>query len=944
MCVLTQLVRATRLTRFSGLNETSRSLIFEDMFHMDHEPVTVVLQAREKAGAEWEDVDMEGEDLGVGETFIHAIQDISRRGGQRKGKTWRHRRVRQQEAWGGVFEPLVRTYLDYTHAPEAVPPENPVIVMAAETLVYTVDVICLFSRTTEITVTRLPDSLSPALDLMRHGYLAKTPSRPTIAVSLKTLELLYRLRQRKASYSVEAFTKVLCDYYQMPYRRHLREVLGDTFELYLRIIRHVDKLVHAALGWDGPDWRPKNACRACCYVLDDEPPLTFSRLYAMDGNNSLKRMATTTDRTAADTRVLDDSTYFLSRQFVDQFAKEVQGREAKGPAVRRRGDNHEEDSDEEGEAEGSSKVVEGDPTDGLQQSENSAAPVHTTDGLGATDSAHELDSNLRKKLLDQCVDNWKSAAKEESKRMWSIFDESGIFASACRHGLVLWLMDMVKSGELAKYPLATVAKVLESIGQDTLGGYDIGCAFLSTVQRSSLGPAFQEKNSRFCVCAFHGYSHCHTCQMRFHPNNLTGAGLEDLETMERIFSASNQLASVTRYASPYQRRLFIEAYFRQWDEDKSLNTGTFILSNYRQALEVIEHDGEVLREAMESLGITEASMDEWEHEELGFFARLGDEDDYDVHAVAYVELLQELRDLESKRAQVNARFLQYTPSVASSGSANYCKELASTRRLETDRRHAMERYERISHDVCALEVEMGLTVRWTPYTEQYKATLKYIKDRKYHRALNKLQKLVTQRLFELHKLNVAQTGYKMRTHIAKSLQTRCKTIQRAVKAYNAAAAMLDPPRPALDWSNVARLNVEVRRLHTAIRDESQLFDNTLRRLDLSKDPIFGATADFVARRKKINNHLLRRIDQVYALKGFTGVKVPGTRLGGAMQPPAGEHFDGLLVMRELPDEPLVPTKVGEDDDDGDEPDTFDADDDEQASIDSLIQFVSELAL
>ncbi|KAI0683114.1 hypothetical protein BC835DRAFT_1297061, partial [Cytidiella melzeri] len=73
------------------------------------------------------------------------------------------------------------------------------------------------------------------------------------------------------------------------------------------------------------------------------------------------------------------------------------------------------------------------------------------------------------------------------KQIWSIFDELGIFASACRHGLVLWLMDMVKSGELAKYPLATVAKVLESIRKDTLGGYNIGCTFLSTVQRSSLG-------------------------------------------------------------------------------------------------------------------------------------------------------------------------------------------------------------------------------------------------------------------------------------------------------------------------------------------------------------------------------------------------------------------------------------------------------------------------
>ncbi|KAI0684178.1 hypothetical protein BC835DRAFT_1409208 [Cytidiella melzeri] len=774
---------------------------------------------------------------------------------------------------------------------------------------------------------------------MRHGFLAKSPSKPTIAISLKTLELLYRLRQRKASYSIEAFTKVLCDYYQMPYRRHLREAVGDTFELYLRIIRRVEQVVHTTLGWDGADWRPKNACRACCYVLENEPPLRFSRLYAMDGNNSLKRMATTADRTAADTRVLDDSTYFLSRQFVDSYAKEVQGRDVKGPAVRNRGG--EDISDDEGNAEGPSRIVEGDPTDGLRQYGDSAAPDA------------------------QCVDNWKSAAKEETKRMWSIFDESGIFASACRHGLILWIMDMVKSGELAKYPLATVAKVLENIGQDTLGGYDIGCAFLSTVQRSSLGPTFQEKNGHFCVCAFHGYSHCHTCQMQFHPNNLAGAGLEDLETMERIFSASNQLASVTRYASPYRRRLFMEAYFRQWDEDKTLNIGTFILNNYRQALEILQHDGEVLREAMESLGITFADMDRWEHEELSFFARLGDEDDYDIHAVVYVELLQELRDLEPKRSQANTRFLHYTPSVGGSGtSASYCKDLAATRRVESERRHANEQYERVSLEVCALEVEMGLTVRWTPLTPQYMATLKYIKERKYHRTLGKLQKLVTQRLFELHKLNVAQTGYKMRTHIAKSLQTRCKTIQRAVKAYNAAAAMLNPPRPALDWSRVAsfsfleeftllqdtrndirdkewskpaireamklrhrlaraqeeldRLNVEVRRLHTAIRDETLLFDSVLTRLERHNNALFGATSEFITRRKRINNYLLIRIQQVYTLDGFTGG-----------QP---EDLDGLIVMA---------GNAFEDDNDSDG-DVLE--DEEQENMDGLVQFLSELAL
>ncbi|KAI0685332.1 hypothetical protein BC835DRAFT_1310064 [Cytidiella melzeri] len=274
---------------------------------------------------------------------------------------------------------------------------------------------------------------------------------------------------------------------------------------------------------------------------------------------------------------------------------------------------------------------------------------------------------------------------------------------------------------------------------------------------------------------------------------------------------------------------------------------------------------------------------------------------------------------------------------------------------------------------------------WTPATPQYMAAIKYIKERKYHRALNKLQKLVTQRLFELHKLNVAQTGYKMRTHIAKSLQTCCKTIQRAIKTYNAAAAMLDPPRPALDWSRVStfnfleeftllqdthndirdkewskpaireamklrhrlaraqeerdRLNVEVRRLHTAIRDEALLFSQVLRRLKSSNNSLLGATSDFVTRRTKGNNHLRARIQQVYALEGYTSVKAPGTRLGGALHVQAGELPGGLLAM---PDQPKEPSDNVEEDDAHDDLDLLE--DEEQASMDGLVHFLSELAL
>ena len=84
-----------------------------------------------------------------------------------------------------------------------------------------------------------------------------------------------------------------------------------------------------------------------------------------------------------------------------------------------------------------------------------------------------------------------------------------------------------------------VAKILETHDKDTMDGYDIGCSFETTVKNSSLGADFAAKNARFCVPAFHGYTHNHVCQLKFHPNILKGLGIEDLETLERVFSATN---------------------------------------------------------------------------------------------------------------------------------------------------------------------------------------------------------------------------------------------------------------------------------------------------------------------------------------------------------------------------------------------------------------------
>ena len=152
--------------------------------------------------------------------------------------------------------------------------------------------------------------------------------------------------------------------------------------------------------------------------------MLYSRLWAHDGNNSLKRMLPVGGRVAADTRVFEGSDYFLPRSFVDDFANEVKksGDSRRHREIRSEGHDSDSENEEDGVEDEEDNSQEGDPTDGVQ--------------------------DTTKTGVIQCVKNWKAAASDEKKRSWAIFDETGIYASACRHGFCLWNADMVRSGEL----------------------------------------------------------------------------------------------------------------------------------------------------------------------------------------------------------------------------------------------------------------------------------------------------------------------------------------------------------------------------------------------------------------------------------------------------------------------------------------------------------------
>lgn len=183
-----------------------------------------------------------------------------------------------------------------------------------------------------------------------------------------------------------------------------------------------------------------------------------------------------------------------------------------------------------------------------------------------------------------------------------------------------------------------VAKVLEVLGPQVMIGYDIGCEFGITVSRSSLGAAVREAGIRFCINAFHGYSHAYNCQVAYHPSAIHGMGLEVLEVPERIFSSSNQLAPIIRYTSPYRRWSLIDLHFQQWDHKKYSNLSLMLLNNLEQALEIIRTQTPVLEQALQSLNLTPQDINRFHAEERKFFSELRDEQDSNLHAVAYVEV------------------------------------------------------------------------------------------------------------------------------------------------------------------------------------------------------------------------------------------------------------------------------------------------------------------
>ena len=152
---------------------------------------------------------------------------------------------------------------------------------------------------------------------------------------------------------------------------------------------------------------------------------------------------------------------------------------------------------------------------------------------------------------------------------------------------------------------------------------------------------------------------------------------------------------------------------------------------------------------------------------------------------------------------------------------DYTTSIRWMARVEASHRSAQDQLTIAIRTVADLEMCLLLQEPWTVESPQYKDTIKYIHQCQYHRALDKLEQLVVQPLFELSKANVLGMGklqpitymtysnieyylldYKVRELISHTLKTRGNAIHTALNKYNNIALKMDLPATILQWRHL----------------------------------------------------------------------------------------------------------------------------------------------
>ncbi|KDE02511.1 hypothetical protein MVLG_06942 [Microbotryum lychnidis-dioicae p1A1 Lamole] len=381
----------------------------------------------------------------------------------------------------------------------------------------------------------VPSKKGAISDLLAAGYMPATPAAPRYAFFIPFI------KSHMASYYVTKATPPAEANLPDPNSTtrmspHLSKHFSDALAAFRLFAAYVDSAIP-------PARQLTMTCSACQHKIQEEPPLQYTAQVAIDGNTSQKRLKTRYSKVGQ--HIHPDQHTFPSKLFI--------------------------------------------PPEIVDESEI----IATRNGKGRRIVA------IKKRAEGDKGACASASRSEQSGGASSGWDETGIVAAVCRHGVVLAACDMIQSGESSKYPLALIKQVREAFspGDRLLIGYDIGCVLAKTFetaesigkrQRDPDAPSFSGQAAAkpavtFCCGIGQGCTHSHPCQLQSHPRLMDAAGLEDFEGCEQVWSFLDDFAGSTRLATKYNRKSTLHHAIMYSNHRVLMGLDTWLLDRWNSA-------------------------------------------------------------------------------------------------------------------------------------------------------------------------------------------------------------------------------------------------------------------------------------------------------------------------------------------------------------------------
>jgi Kyakuja-Dileera-Zisupton transposase len=274
-----------------------------------------------------------------------------------------------------------------------------------------------------------------------------------------------------------------------------------------------------------------------------------------------------------------------------------------------------------------------------------------------------------------CTDNW-TTANAVSEGTVKVFDQTGIFICACRHGIIETVIEMLRSGELyvtllfhfvhiliiktgpsmvlqpstksstslatiKAWPMTSVVPIQQLSAPVPLVIKHGFTAFFSSSTLSMATPITGLANSKTtqCICLASGLKILrHANGSSRHPIQLLPLSVMlpistgyNFSTFILINGTRISTLNSVSLSSPKSHTV-IDPLFQ----------GKFLYNNYVQALSIIKEYSKEIDNFKTTRGFSNEDFENWRTEELDYLMTVAAKLEYDVHVVAYVEALEAL--------------------------------------------------------------------------------------------------------------------------------------------------------------------------------------------------------------------------------------------------------------------------------------------------------------